>query len=110
MFPSCVLPVSLNRHNSAADWSRNRNEVKDRIQRWVDNDIISLWSEAMSSVPVGAESSPEAARLGRCKQAMEDGQYSKAAVLLTSSGLIPPSLKRHMMKCCLNIHNTHALA
>ncbi len=33
--------------------------------------------------------SSEAARLGRYKQAMEDGQYSKAALLFTSSGLIP---------------------
>ena len=96
MLPRCTL--------SAPSPSRSRNNIskthdttiKQRLNRWSNDDIITLWSEASSSpLQPDCALNPEAAKLGRVKQAMEDGQYSKAAKMLASDGLVAVSEQSH---------------
>lgn len=89
MLPRCTLaaPSSRSRNSKTHDAT-----IKQRLSRWSNDDVISLWSEASSSsLRPDLGLNPEAAKLGRVKQAMEDGQYSKAAKILASDGLVAVS-------------------
>ena len=72
--------------------------IKQKLSRWSNgDDFTSLWSEATTS-PVQPDLGlhSEAAKIGRVKQAMEDGQYSKAAKILASDGLVPVSEESYL--------------
>ena len=64
--------------------------VKTRIQRWLDGDLVALWSESVESL--SKRSSPASQRsinVRRVKMATQEGQYSKA---IKSDGLATPSV------------------
>ena len=98
MLPRCILfsPVPTSKNKSPNDWRVFENLVKSRIGKWNSGCIPELWSEAVShsnSARSNTKRSQDSSdtNIRRAKQAMEDGQYSKAAQALTSTGLIDPS-------------------
>ena len=94
MLPRCTLAASTpvnGRNNHYRSRHANDDAIKHRLDRWSANEIGCLWSDVVSANRSTHELSTQAAMIGRCKQAMENGQYSKAAHILTSDGLVPAS-------------------
>lgn len=59
------------------------------LNRWVNDDVLFLWTESTLSHPLTeVRPNSDSAKIGRVKQTMEDGQYSKAAKILASDGLV----------------------
>ena len=55
--------------------------------------LLCAWSAISPSSQPASDQTTEAAKLGRCKQAMEDGQFGKAGKILSSDGLAAVSLE-----------------
>ena len=75
----------------SASWSALQL-VKTRLRRWVNGDFAGLWSEAPDAIwslssRRGQSSSSSLSNIGRAKQAVQDGQFSKVIKALTSKGL-----------------------
>ena len=96
MLPKCVLASPAAGH--CLPWHEILQQVKSRLSRWFDGDLVTLWTEAFAggqslSRCIG-QSSPSNQRkhnIRRAKRAVEDGLYSKAMKALTSDGLVAPS-------------------
>ena len=72
--------------------------VKKRLARWLDGDLPALWTEAVAGGhTLGIRmnrfrpASLQSHNIRRAKQAVQDGQYSKAIKALSSAGLATPS-------------------
>ena len=82
-------------------WRDTEKAVISRIRRWREGDLKDLWSETLKSEErlhkrrrKPKMQSPDSLRQSntrRARQAMDDGQYKKAAQALTSDGLAPAS-------------------
>ena len=95
MLAKCVLASPAAGHRLR--WREILNLVNSRIRRWMDGDLVALWSEAvaggqsLSRRALSSSSSQRNYNIRRAKQAVQDGQYSKAIKALTSDGLATPS-------------------
>ena len=93
MLAKCVLASPSAGHGLR--WREIRALVKTRIQRWLDGDLVALWSEsvagAQSPSKRSSSASPRSINVRRAKMATQEGQYGKAIKALTSDGLATPS-------------------
>ena len=95
MLAKCVLASPAAGHKLR--WREILCRVRSRLQRWSDGEVAELWAEAQEdghSLFKRAElARPSVAtnNIRRAKQAVQDGQYSKAIQALTSNGLATPT-------------------
>ena len=107
MLAKCVLASSATGHRSR--WREILKLVRSRIDRWLAGNLVALWSEAVSGgqslskrMQSSSRSSNPSHHIRRAKQAVQDGQYSKAIKALSSSGLATPSAE--VLQEMLNKH------
>ena len=96
MLPKCVLASPAAGHH--LPWREILKQVKSRLSRWFDGDLVTLWTEAFAGgqslsrrIGQSSPSNQQKHNIRRAKRAVEDGQYSKAMKALTSDGLVAPS-------------------
>ena len=92
--PKAVLRVLP--RGGAGNRNAMANAVKLRLQRWQKGELGALWEEAVAPVPKPRGRKPKkqeeqdeakARQMRQVVAAAEDGQYGKAARLLTSNGI-----------------------
>ena len=94
MLAKCVLASPATAHR--LHWQEILALVRSRIDRWLAGDLEVLWLEAVAggktlSKHVQSSGSRQSSNIRRAKLAVQDGQYSKAIMALTSDGLATPS-------------------
>ena len=107
MLAKCVLASPATGHRLR--WREILKLVRSRIDRWLAGNLVALWSEAVSGgqslskrMQSSSRSSNPSHHIRRAKQAVQDGQYSKAIKALSSSGLATPSAE--VLQEMLNKH------
>ena len=98
MLPKCVLANPAAGHR--LPWREIFQQVRSRLRRWLADDLLSLWMEAVDNGQImsqrlnsskASSSSQRSHNARRARRAVQDGLYSKAIKALTSVGLAPPS-------------------
>ena len=99
MMPKVILTAGLNQELSKG--KSRASIVKENIRKWKNGDFQGLWKAAVSSlkkkkrgrkakdVSPNTERSQEEFNADRCKRLVGEGQLSRAAQALVSSGIAP---------------------